>query len=54
MKSGTGLLVDDAQGNTTSDIIYDDMSPEQIESLPDTAPHRLVDLEIIKADRSGT
>ena len=29
------------------------MNPDQIESLPDTAPHRLVDLEIVNADRSG-
>ncbi|KAK7690469.1 hypothetical protein QCA50_005567 [Cerrena zonata] len=51
--SGTGELTDDARGNKTTDVIYDDLNPDQIESLPDTAFHRNVDLEIVAADKVG-
>jgi hypothetical protein len=36
-----------------TDEVYDDMNPEQIETLPDSQPHRDVDLEIINADKQG-
>lgn len=49
--SGTGVLIDDAKGLHSTDIIYDDMNPDQIDSLPPTQPHRNVDLTILKADR---
>lgn len=29
------------------------MNPDQIESLPDSQPHRHVDLAIVKADKEG-
>ncbi|KAI9439805.1 hypothetical protein H4582DRAFT_1549586 [Lactarius indigo] len=51
--SGTGVLMDNAAGLRDTDIIYDDTDPEQIESLPDTAIHRLVDLEVVAADKEG-
>jgi hypothetical protein len=36
-----------------TDIIYYDNNVEQIESLPPTAAHRNVDLEILAADAEG-
>lgn len=36
-----------------SDVIYDGMNPNQIESLPPTQPHRPVDLVITEADKEG-
>ncbi|KZV69697.1 NAD-P-binding protein [Peniophora sp. CONT] len=51
--SGTGTLRDDARGMFKSDVIYHDDRVEEIESLPPTADHRDVDLEIVKADQSG-
>lgn len=49
--SGTGVLVDDAKGLHSTDIIYDDMDADQIDSLPPTQMHRNVDLAILEADR---
>jgi hypothetical protein len=76
--SGTGVLVDDAQGNYPSDRvsspstilvhranrqIYTDLNPTPATSktpellsfskIPETNPHRPVDLEIVKADAAG-
>ncbi|TFK99918.1 hypothetical protein BDV98DRAFT_594475 [Pterulicium gracile] len=51
--SGTGALIDDANGAFTSDLIYDDIDPDQIETLPDSAIHRHVDLPVVQADREG-
>ncbi|KAF8149876.1 hypothetical protein B0H34DRAFT_678825 [Crassisporium funariophilum] len=51
--SGTGVLTDDAAGDKTTDTIYDDSNPDQIESLPDTQLHRNVDLELVRADKEG-
>ncbi|EMD33972.1 hypothetical protein CERSUDRAFT_117492 [Gelatoporia subvermispora B] len=51
--SGTGVLTDDARGMYATDTIYSDMNVEQIESLPPTALHRNVDLEIVSADKQG-
>ncbi|KAH9889807.1 NAD-P-binding protein [Cubamyces lactineus] len=51
--SGTGFLTDDARGMYATDKVYHDSRPEEIESLPDTAFHRNVDLAIIGADREG-
>ncbi|KAF8271196.1 hypothetical protein EI94DRAFT_1721100 [Lactarius quietus] len=51
--SGTGVLMDNAIGLQETDVIYDDTNAEQIESLPDTAFHRAVDLEIVAADKGG-
>ncbi|KAH9047393.1 hypothetical protein EDB84DRAFT_1461671 [Lactarius hengduanensis] len=51
--SGTGVLMDNAAGLHDTDVIYADTDPKQIESLPDTAFHRLVDLEVVAADKEG-
>ncbi|KAF9531405.1 NAD(P)-binding protein [Crepidotus variabilis] len=51
--SGTGLLVDDAAGERSTDVVYDDCNLDQIESIPHTAPHRNVDLRLVNADKEG-
>ncbi|OCH93048.1 NAD-P-binding protein [Obba rivulosa] len=51
--SGTGVLTDDARGMYATDTIYSDMNIAQIESLPPTALHRDVDLEVVGADQQG-
>ena len=53
-QSGTGFLTDDAMGMYASDKVYHDSQPKEIESLPDTAFHRNVDLAILEADQAGT
>lgn len=48
--SGTSELVDNSKGMYASDKIYTDKDPVDIDTnVPDTAPHREIDLEIIKA-----
>lgn len=49
-----GVLADICDGNQASDMIYDDVNLDQFEKLPDTQPHREVDLELINADKEGT
>jgi len=51
--SGTGTLADESAGYLKDVTIYNDDDPDQIESLADTQQHRLVDLEIVKADKEG-
>ncbi|RDB25814.1 Uncharacterized protein C2A9.02 [Hypsizygus marmoreus] len=51
--SGTGVLVDDAQGMYATKTIYSDLDIEKLESLPPTQPHRDVDLAIVAADTQG-
>ncbi|KAF6748043.1 hypothetical protein DFP72DRAFT_971947 [Ephemerocybe angulata] len=51
--SGTGVLCDTAFGKYATDDIYDDLNPDQIETLAPTQPHRNVDLEIVAADKEG-
>jgi hypothetical protein len=48
-----GVLTDDAHGMFSSDKIYSDLNIAQLETLPETQPHRLVDLALIKADKEG-
>ena len=48
-----GVLMDNAVGLQDTDVIYVDTNVEQIESLPDTAFHRAVDLEVVAADKDG-
>lgn len=47
--SGTSFLSDNSKGQYISDTIYHDDRPEELDSLPDPASHRLIDLEIINA-----
>ncbi|ODM15522.1 hypothetical protein SI65_09125 [Aspergillus cristatus] len=46
--SGASLLADESAGALKSDKIFDDERPEQIDALPDTAPHRQIDLAILR------
>ena len=53
--SGTSLLSDDAKGNYKGDKVFQDDHPEDIDALPDSASHRLIDLAIIRArEKLGT
>lgn len=47
--SGTSLLSDHVRGAHKSETIFSDSKPEQIDALPDSASHRLIDLAIIHA-----
>ncbi|KAJ8072687.1 hypothetical protein PM082_016246 [Marasmius tenuissimus] len=51
--SGTGVLMDDANGMYASKTIYNDENVSQIESLPPSQPHRHVDLAIVAGDKEG-
>lgn len=42
------MLDDDANGNHKSDKIYHDNKREEVDSVPDNAPHRQIDLTIVK------
>ncbi|EYE93121.1 NAD(P)-binding protein [Aspergillus ruber CBS 135680] len=46
--SGASLLADESAGAFKSDNVFDDERPEQIDALPDTAPHRQIDLAILR------
>lgn len=49
--SGTSLLADGAAGKFKSDKIYSDKDRAQVDSLPDDAPHRSIDLEIVRVQK---
>lgn len=51
--SGTAVLDDDAGGMYVNKKVYDDANIEEIEALPITQPHRLVDSTIVAADEEG-
>jgi nucleoside-diphosphate-sugar epimerase len=47
--SGASLLADDSAGEYKGDKVYHDDKPEEIDALPDSAPHRSIDLAIVRA-----
>ncbi|OCK76829.1 NAD(P)-binding protein [Lepidopterella palustris CBS 459.81] len=47
--SGTGVLDDHALGEFKGEKVYSDDKPEDIDALPDDAPHRPIDLAIVNA-----
>lgn len=49
--SGTSVLDDNAQGGEKSDKVYYDNKREEIDSVPDNAPHREIDLTIVRAQK---
>ncbi|KAJ3566143.1 hypothetical protein NP233_g7180 [Leucocoprinus birnbaumii] len=51
--SGTGLLSDNAAGMYATTKVWNDADADDLETLPDKAPHRNVDLAIIDADKEG-
>ncbi|KAI6109260.1 hypothetical protein EDD16DRAFT_1615421 [Pisolithus croceorrhizus] len=48
-----GVLVDNAKGLHSTDVIYDDLNPDQIETLAITQLHRNVDVAIVDADKEN-
>ena len=48
-----GVLSVDSAGEEATEEVYDDMNPDQIESLPLTQMHRPVDVAIVEADKEG-
>jgi hypothetical protein len=53
-QSGTGALIDDAQGEYPGGIIYSDLDIPAIEAIPLHKPHRPVDTTLVEADQQGT
>lgn len=49
--SGTSVLDDGAVGAYKGDKIYYDTDPDSINKLPDSAPHRQIDLAILRASK---
>lgn len=49
--SGTSVLDDNANGEFKSDRIYHDKIRSEIDSVPDSAPHREIDLAIVKVQK---
>lgn len=49
--SGTSVLGGDPSGNFKTNDIYYDSEPAAINAVPDTAPHRNIDLAILTASR---
>ncbi|KFY92638.1 hypothetical protein V500_04112 [Pseudogymnoascus sp. VKM F-4518 (FW-2643)] len=46
--SGCSLITDDSNGEYVSEKIYEDDKPETVNSVADDAPHRSIDLAILK------
>ncbi len=49
--SGTSVLDDKSGGMFKSEKVYSDETRDEIDSVPDNAPHRQIDLAIVKAQR---
>ena len=49
--SGTSVLDDNARGAFKGEKIYSDETREQIDTVPDDAPHRPIDLAIVRAQK---
>ena len=47
------LAMDNALGDRATNKIYYDSDADQIESLPDTQPHRNIELAVLSADKAG-
>ena len=44
--SGAGVILEDTRGKKGSDVVYNDLNPDQINGLPDSQIHRDIDLFI--------
>ncbi|KAG6888925.1 hypothetical protein C0995_004938 [Termitomyces sp. Mi166 len=51
--STIGVLIDNANGQYAGKDVYSDLDLEKLESLPDSQPHRNVDLTLVDADNRG-
>lgn len=49
--SGTSVLDDGAKGSKKSDKVYSDKTRDEVDSVPDSAPHRQIDLAIVKGQK---
>ncbi|KAI0006847.1 NAD(P)-binding protein [Xylariaceae sp. FL0662B] len=49
--SGTSVLADNAEGRFKSDKVYHDNVASEVDSVPDNAPHRQIDLAILKVKK---
>ena len=49
--SGTNVMADGAAGQFKSATVYYGDQPEQLDALEDNAPHRPIDLAIVRAQR---
>ena len=49
--SGTSVLDDMAEGEFKNERVYSDTPRSEIDSVPDDAPHRPIDLAIVKAQK---
>jgi nucleoside-diphosphate-sugar epimerase len=47
--SGCGAITDGSNGDHAHDMIYQDDKPETIDSIADDAPHRSIDLAILRS-----
>lgn len=47
--SGCSALCEESNGDLASDTVYQDDKPETIDSIADDAPHRAIDLAILKS-----
>lgn len=43
-QSGASVLSDGSGGNKLNEHVYSDARPEDIDALPDNAPHRSIDI----------
>lgn len=53
LTASAGVLIDDARGMFATNTIYSDLNIPQLESLPESQPHREVDLALVEADGEG-
>jgi len=51
--SGTGVLMDNAEGKYEGTEIYSDLDVPKLNGLPDTQPHRIIDCTIMAAEEEG-
>ncbi|CAF1198185.1 unnamed protein product [Rotaria sp. Silwood1] len=51
--SGTGVLIEDVRGKKGSNIVYNDLDPDQINGLADKQIHRNVDLLVINSAQAN-
>lgn len=49
-----GVVSTNSRGLNDDAELYDDMNAAQFDAIPASQMHRLVDLEIVKADKQGT
>ncbi|KAN0073836.1 hypothetical protein V8E55_012090 [Tylopilus felleus] len=51
--TGSGIIMDSAQGEATTEATWDDTDVARLETIPDVQLHRNVDAPILAADKEG-